>query len=563
MKLKLNAQLHQYQEAVDAAWRQVRENRIVERIWKHDHTVWKPDPAEISNRLGWLHCPETMQGTVPKIEAFVDGVRRDGLKRVLLLGMGGSSLAPEVFRHTFGVREGYPDLSVLDSTDPGAVIECAARHEPSSTLHIVSSKSGGTVETLSLFKYFYNRALESLGAEAVGSRFAAITDPGSGLEETARSLGFREIFLNDPNIGGRFSALSYFGLMPAGLIGVDLGRLLDRAQAAKDDSSAAWLGAAMGELAAAGRDKLTLLASPSVASFGAWAEQLIAESTGKEGTGILPVDAEEIGSLDSFGDDRLFVCLNLKGAPKEEIAIESRIAALSALRQPLVRIKLNDLYDLGGEFFRWEMATAVAGWRLGINPFDQPNVESAKQMTRRMVDEYRQKDRLPDPPCSLREDGVELYGQTSANGLSESLLSFLGRIDRKSKPRSYVALQAYLRPSAECFQALQALRHRIRDRFQVAATVGFGPRFLHSTGQLHKGDAGNGLFIQFTAAMPEEAPIPDHPGSKASSLTFGLLKTAQALGDERALQEAGREVIRYHFSGDAVQGLNRLREALT
>lgn len=558
----IKIRLHRGERAVADALRELRSKRIVERIWAQDHTVWKPDPGEISNRLGWLDSPQSMLEAVPRIEAFAQRARQDGLKQALLLGMGGSSLAPEVFRHTFGVRQGFLDLSVLDSVDPAAVLECAARHDPSATLYIVSSKSGGTVETSSLFKYFYNQALKILGRKAAARRFAAITDRGSGLEDVARSLGFREIFLNDPNIGGRFSALSYFGLVPAGLIGLDLRRLLKRARAARDDSSAAWLGAAMGELAAAGRDKLTLMASPGVASFGAWAEQLIAESTGKEGTGILPVDGEKLDSLDSLGDDRLFACLHLKGTPEEEIEFEAKMAVLAASRQPCIRIDLNDHYDLGGEFFRWEMATALAGWRLGINPFDQPDVESAKKLARRMVDEYRQIGRFPEPACILQQDGIELYGHSTARSLDEGLLSFLERTGEESRPRSYVALQAYLKPSAECTQALQALRHRIRDRCKVATTVGYGPRFLHSTGQLHKGDAGNGLFIQFTAAMPEDAPIPDDPGSEGSSLTFGVLKTAQALGDERALREVGRRVIRFHLTGSLVPGLNRLTEAL-
>lgn len=377
--------LEKYQSNIDTALRDLRENDILARIWSHDHTVWKPEPTEITNRLGWLHSPEVMSKAIPEINAFVDEIRAEGFTHALLLGMGGSSLAPEVFRFTFGVQAGYLDLAVLDSTDPGAVLAHANRLDPASTLFIVSTKSGGTVETFSFFKYFYNWTSEKIGETKAGKHFVAITDPGSGLADTAKKYNFRKTFINDPNIGGRYSALSYFGLVPAALIGMDLKLLLGRASAMAqfskgiapsqiEGNSPARLGATLGELAVQGRDKVTLIASPPIKYFGAWAEQLIAESTGKEGKGILPVDGEEVGAPSVYGNDRLFVYLRLEG----DSTFDQKVETLLEAGHPVVQLDLQDLYDLGGEFFRWEIATIIASRRLEINPFDQPNVESAK-----------------------------------------------------------------------------------------------------------------------------------------------------------------------------------------
>jgi transaldolase/glucose-6-phosphate isomerase len=392
--------LGSYQGAVDAALDEMVENSIIARIWAHDHTVWKPEPAEITNRLGWLHIAEAMSEDVPRLEAFVADVRAAGYTHALLLGMGGSSLAPEVFRKTFGVAPGHLDLSVLDSTDPGAVLAHEQRLDLTRTLFVVSTKSGGTVETLSFFKYFYNRVAEAVGADGAGEHFIAITDPGSKLADLAERYNFRAAFLNDTNIGGRYSALSYFGLVPAALVGVDVPRLLDDAMSmacaaescvAARDNPAAVLGATLGELARAGRDKVTFITSSEIASFGDWVEQLIAESTGKEGKGILPVVGEPVGSPDVYGDDRVFVYLRLE----EDGTNDSAVQALEDAGHPVVRLRLRDLYDLGGQFFLWEMATAVASHRLAINPFDQPNVEAAKVLGRRMVAEYTDTGALP------------------------------------------------------------------------------------------------------------------------------------------------------------------------
>jgi transaldolase/glucose-6-phosphate isomerase len=573
-----SASLGTYQAGVDHTLTEMAENRITHRIWAHDHTVWKPEPTEITNRLGWLHTAQVMLENVPRLQALAEEVRAAGYTHALLLGMGGSSLAPEVFRSTFGVKQGYLDLAVLDSTDPGAVLAHAERLDPARTLFIVATKSGTTVETLSFFKFFYNQVADALGADRAGEHFVAITDPGTPLTNLAERYHFRATFLNDPNIGGRYSALSYFGLLPAALVGVDVPRLLDRALAtasgcescvAAGDNSGAWLGSILGELAKAGRDKVTFVLSPAIASFGDWVEQLIAESTGKEGRGILPVVGEPLGPPEVYGDDRLFVHIRLDGDETHDAAQRPELVegldALEAAGHPVVRLNLHDRYDLGGQFFLWEMATAVASHLLGINPFDQPNVEAAKVLARRMVTEYTEKGALPSGG--------------SAPLTAEALVEFLARDPSTtgSKPipgsrpialavdsrRSYIALQAYLQPTAETDAALAALRARLRDWFRLATTVGYGPRFLHSTGQLHKGDAGNGLFIQFTADDQRDAPIPDQAGSSDSSITFGLLKAAQALGDQQALLDAGRRVIRFHLGDDIVGGLTRLSEALS
>jgi transaldolase/glucose-6-phosphate isomerase len=556
----LSANLGKYQEAVEAALDEITGERIVERIWAHDHTVWKPDPAEITNRLGWLHSPQVMKEHIGRLEGLAGSVRGDGYTDVLLLGMGGSSLAPQVFRETFGVKEGYLDLAVLDSTDPGAVLGHERRLDLAKTLFVVATKSGGTAETLSFFKYFYNKVVETVGAAGAGAHFIAITDPGSRLIDIASQHGFRDTFLNDPNIGGRYSALSFFGLVAAALVGVDLGRLLDRAGRMADDcrsegSSGARLGAIMGELAQAGRDKVTLIASPPIASFGDWVEQLIAESTGKDGKGILPVVGEPIGAPDTYRDDRLFVCLSLGDDTPHLAAIQ----VLEEAGHPVVRLGLDDVYDLGGQFFLWEMATAIAGARIGIQPFDQPNVEAAKVLARQMIAAYQEEGRLPELTPALEADGITVYGDVRAGSPGEALDAFLDR----AEAGAYIALQAYVTPDAATGEALQALRTLLRERTRRATTLGFGPRFLHSTGQLHKGDAGRGLFIQFTSDAVQDAAIPDEAGKPDSSMSFGVLKLAQALGDRQALLDAHRQVIRFHLGSDVVGGLRRLTDSIS
>ncbi|KPL23644.1 MAG: hypothetical protein AMJ93_04210 [Anaerolineae bacterium SM23_84] len=545
----ITATLGTYQPAVDAALAQMAKQKITARIWAHDHTVWKSDPAEITNRLGWLHIAEAMLENVSRLHESAEQARAAGYTHALLLGMGGSSLAPEVFRNTFGVKEGHLDLTVLDSTDPGAVLAHADLLQLSRTLFIVSTKSGGTAETLSFFKFFYNRVAEVVGADHAGEHFVAITDPGTQLVDLAKRYHFRATFLNDPNIGGRYSALSYFGLVPAALIGANVKLLLQRAQEtdaacasclADTENPGAWLGTILGVLANLGRDKLTLVTTPAIASFGNWVEQLIAESTGKDGRGILPVVGEPLAGALAYGDDRLFVALELAGEDLDKEAL----AVLEDIGHPVVRLYLRDLYDLGQQMLLWEMATAAAGYHLGINPFDQPNVESAKALAREAIAAYMDKGALPRP------ESVPPTGET--------LLGFLDQ----ARAGDYVSLQAYVTPTASTDAALHELRTRLRDHLKLAATSGYGPRFLHSTGQLHKGDAGNGLFIQFTANDARDVAIPDEAGSTASTMTFGVLKEAQVQGDYQALRKAGRRVIRFHLGDDVVGGLRVLANAL-
>jgi transaldolase/glucose-6-phosphate isomerase len=548
-----SASLDGYQSVVDAALNEIEENRLVSRIWAHDHTVWKPEPTEITNRLGWLHIADAMSDQLYHLQALVEAVIVEEYSDVLVLGMGGSSLAPEVFSKVFGGQvANLPRLAVLDSTDPGAILAHSERLDPARTMFIVATKSGGTTETLSFFKYFYTWTAKALGAERAGEHFVAITDPGSKLADLAQRYSFRALFLNDPNIGGRYSALSFFGLVPAALVGVDVETLLERALTmacncepcncpVNGDNNGAWLGVILGELAKAGRDKVTFVTSPQLGNFGDWVEQLIAESTGKEGKGILPVVGELLGSPDVYDGDRLFVYLRLDG----DATLDAAAQALEDAGYPVVRFHLRDLYDLGDQFFLWEMATAVAGSRLGINPFNQPNVEAAKVLARQAVAAYAETGALPyDEPAPLS---------------AEALIEFLAQ----AQAGDYIALQAYVQPTPETDAALLTLRTRLRDRLKMAATVGYGPRFLHSTGQLHKGDAGNGLFIQFTADSPQDVPIPDEAGLSASSITFGVLKMAQVLGDKQALLENGRRVIRFHLGDDVVGGLELLTGALS
>lgn len=564
-------QMNGYQQWIDAALKKLKDEQIVPRIWKHDYSVWKSDPAEISNRLGWLHSPEIMMDAVDSITKFVDEIRAEGFTHVLLLGMGGSSLAPEVFRLTFGVKHGYLDLQVLDSTTPDAVLTISRNIDPAKTLFIVSTKSGGTVETISFMKYFYNLTLKKVGEQKIGHHFIAITDPGSGLEAMAKELKFRKIFLNDPNIGGRYSALSYFGLVPAGLIGVDLKKLLDRAQTmvcngegcncpVHGDNTAAQLGAVMGELAHQGRDKITLIIASPIMSFGAWAEQLIAESTGKEDRGILPVAGESLLEPAAYADDRLFVVMKLD----HDTTDDEKVAALKNAGHPVVTIHLKDEYDLGGEFFRWEMATAIAGYFLKINPFDQPTVEAAKILARQMVAAYQEKGKLPEPEPSFIYNNIAIFSDGKAKNIKDVFHENLEKALKAhpEKPRTYVAIQAFVKPTSETTAALQELRTQIQMRYHLATTLGYGPRFLHSTGQLHKGDGSNGLFIQITADPKNDVPIPDKPGEAESTISFGVLALAQALGDRQALIEAGRSVIRFHLRPDILGGVKTLTKGI-
>ncbi|MEJ2050537.1 MAG: transaldolase, partial [Calditrichota bacterium] len=439
------------QTLVDETLNQIKRDDLISRIWKHDYTIWKPEPTEISNRLGWLHSPDYMKERISEINSFVAEVKDAGYHQALLMGMGGSSLAPEVFRKTFGLKSGYLDLSVLDSTDPGAVLCHEKNLDLKKSLFIVSTKSGGTVETLSFMKYFYNKLKVGMPEEEIGRHFIAITDPGSSLERTARDLKFRRTFLNDSEVGGRYSALTHFGLVPAALVGVDLYLLLDRAQAMSqncrgydfEQNSAAQLGATLGKLALAGQDKVTFIASPEIKHFGTWVEQLIAESSGKEGRGILPVDGEEVLADDQYSKDRLFVFLHFRNNNE----FVNQVDSLKRAGRPVVQIDFDDIYDLGREFLRWEFAIAIAGWCLKINPFNQPNVESAKVQARKMVDSYENSGKLPELKANLKEGDLKIYSDENQTGLNNILNRFFSKAnqgDAEGKNRSYISLQAYL-----------------------------------------------------------------------------------------------------------------------
>lgn len=541
--MEISLHLGQFSSAYSTALEAAVGNQLAQRIWQRDHTVWNPAPTEISNRLGWLDIAERMQPEAAALTLYARTLQAEGITHALLLGMGGSSLAPEVYSLLLG-SEGVITLGVVDSTDPEYIEQFAATYDPTHTLYIVSTKSGGTVETLSLFKYFYNQAQASLGAHA-GRHFIAITDPGSSLATLAEAHKFRSTFLADPNIGGRYSALSHFGLVPAALLNLDLGRLLAQAQLAASscqlpDASnpGLQLGVALATLAQAGRDKLTFFAPAALQPFGDWAEQLIAESTGKHGQGILPVVAEPLGTANDYGNDRVFVALGEQTSATTEL-----IAQLQAAGQPVIELSWDDEYSLGAQYFLWEFATAVAGHALGIQPFDQPDVESAKVQGRAFVDEYTRTGTLPDGEQQ----------PLSAAGLQAALADV--------PPNGYIALQAYAAPNPALTDALQALRGRILHTQQAASTLGYGPRFLHSTGQLHKGDAGNGVFIQFVTEPPsanEDLSIPDAAGQAASSLSFGVLKAAQALGDAAALRAAGRRVVSFAVTGNLAEQLRAI-----
>ena len=522
--------LGKYLPDVESVLADLSQKNIVSRIWQCDHTVWKPGPEEISNRLGWLNVTDIMSEQVPALESFAREIKAAGFRHVALLGMGGSSLCPEVLRQTFGSAAGYPELIVLDSTTPVAVSSVAERTDPAHTLFLVSSKSGTTLEPLVFYRYFRGLVEAAIGMEDAGQSFVAITDPKTPLAELARKDGFRRVFLNPSDIGGRYSVLSYFGLVPAALAGIDVAELVDRAARMREgcascvpihDNHGAWFGAAMGALAQMGVDKFTVIASPGISSFGLWLEQLLAESTGKEGKGIVPVAGEPLMDAASYGDDRLFVYLRVEGDDNAEL--DQAVGDLIAAGQPVIRHSLRDRYDIGAEFLRWEFATSVAGAILGIQPFDQPNVQLAKDATAQVLKELVDSGRLPQEEASFTP----------------------GELGTQVKPGHYVAILAYIPQTEEADESLSGLRRSIGEGFHVATTLGYGPRYLHSTGQLHKGGPGTGIFLFLTAAHDRDLPIP------GEAYTFGDLADAQALGDLRALRSEGRRVARLELGADA------------
>jgi transaldolase/glucose-6-phosphate isomerase len=541
--------LGELQPAVDVQLARLKKEDAPRRLWAKDSTLWSPDPAkrnEIRDRLGWLNVAEKMLEHAPEFRELE--THGKSYSDVVLLGMGGSSLCPDVMRNTFGSVKGHPRLHVLDTTDPATILGVRAKINIAKSLFLVASKSGETTETLSHFAYFWNEvtnAHKKSGKNAkAGRQFAAITDPGTSLEKLATEHDFRWIFPGSPDIGGRYSALSYFGLVPAALIGVNVGELLERAvemahscadSVPADQNPGVWLGAVLGQLAVGGRNKLTLIASPKVATFGYWVEQLIAESTGKQGKGIVPVEGEPVGKPAVYLDDRLFVYVRMDAEPANRA-----VQALEKAGQPVVTLTLRDKLDLGGEFLRWEIATAIAGSILGIDPFDQPNVQESKDNTKKVLAEFKAKGKLPaatSTPASKSRAGLK------------SLLA-------KAKPGSYFAIMAYATRTPAADSAIAAIRTAVRDRKNVATTAGYGPRFLHSTGQLHKGGPKTGLFLQVVQDDARDVPIPGQP------FTFSVLKQSQSLGDLKSLTSRRLPVLRVTLGREPAAGWKALAAAV-
>ena len=559
-ELELGEELH---GAVDAVLDEWQGGGKVRRLWSRDATLWTG--GDEASWLGWLGIADDQLEHFERLEAIARDGREGGFTHALLLGMGGSSLAPEMLARSFGRVDGAPELLVLDSTDPAQVRATEERIPRDSTLFIVASKSGSTLEPKILEQYFAARVQEAVGAEEAPRRFVAVTDPGSDLEQLAHERGFRHVAHGVPSIGGRYSALSNFGMVPAAVMGLDVRALLDRAsemahacapEVPARDNPGLVLGAALGSAAARGRDKLTLLVAPAIADLGAWLEQLVAESTGKQGRGIVPVAREPIGPPETYGEDRVFVHVRLDGEPDDEQ--NTAIAALAAAGHPVVRLTLRDRYDLGGEIFRWELATAVAGSILEVNPFDQPDVEASKGATRELTDEFERTGELPAEDPLISEDGLALFADAAnradlgaTRSLEETLRAHLDR----AGAGDYVALLAYLPRTAEHEAALADMRRAIRDRARVATVDGFGPRFLHSTGQAYKGGPSSGVFLQITADHPDDVPVP------GASYTFGVVEDAQARGDLAVLEGRGRRAARVHLS-DLGSGLETLRRVI-
>ncbi len=550
VNVRQTAHLAKWQKAVAATTARMDETKLGARLWQKDPTLWKPGEAEhqkeISLRLGWLDVVDLMQTKVTELTTFAGEIKRAGFTHAVLCGMGGSSLAPEVLRETYGVAKGYLDLAVLDATDPEAVLNMEARSDPARTLYIIASKSGSTTEPNAFFQFFWKHVRQVKG-ERAGENFIAITDPGTAMEKRAQDHKFRRIFLNPPEIGGRFSALSLFGLVPAALMGIDVAVLLERArrmmvacgpQLVAAQNPGLSLGAALGTLALAGRDKLTLVTSDRIYTFGYWLEQLVAESTGKEDKGIVPVEGEPLGTPAQYGPDRLFVYLRLNAK------YDKAVAALAEAGFPVIEYRLTDTFDLAAEFIRWEIATAAAGWVLEIDPFDQPNVQESKDNTKRLLAEHQARGRLPE----------------EAGMLSAETPDFAARLRKHLqavKRGDYVALTIYAERTLRREKLLRQLQAAIFEQTRAATTIGYGPRFLHSTGQLHKGGANRGVFIQFSCDDPVDAPVPD------ALYTFSVLKNAQALGDYQALVARRRRALRVSLGDKVEDGLKKTLAVLT
>ncbi len=555
-------------QGVKATLEDWKKNNKVKRLWARDASLWTN--KDEGNWLGWLGIVDQQIAHNADFKKIAEEIHNAGFTHLVLLGMGGSSLCVEVFGKTFGKKEGYPLVHILDSTDPAQIRTLESKIDIAKTIFIVASKSGTTLEPNIFEQYFYEKVKQSVGAAEAGKRFIATTDPGSQMQKVAESHGFRHIFYGVPSIGGRYSALSNFGMIPAAIQGVDVPKFLDRAEEMvvacasaepADENPGAILGAILGTLQKSGRDKVTLFASPGISDLGAWLEQLLAESTGKEGKGLIPVDRESIGAPDVYGKDRVFVYMRLEdGADAKQ---DAGVATLEKAGQPVVRIQVANNYELGQEFFRWEIATAVAGSIIGINAFNQPDVEASKIETRKLTDEYEKSGSLPQETPFFEEKGVKLYSDDKnaaalkqLAGKGATLTSYLRAHMNRLQAGDYFAVLGYVERNESNRAELQTIREAVRDKKHVATCLGFGPRFLHSTGQAYKGGPNSGVFLQITCDDAADLPV---PGKK---YTFGIVKAAQARGDFNVLTERGRRALRVHLTGDLAAGLKTLQQAV-
>ena len=550
--------------AVKASLEDWKANDKVKRLWQRDASVWTG--ADESNWLGWLDITEQQLAHIDVLKNIAADVKKAKFKHALLLGMGGSSLCPEVLRLTFGKIKGFPELHVLDSTDPAQIKAIEKKVDLKSTICIVSSKSGSTLEPNIYKQYFFEQVKKKVGEKEVGNRFIAITDPGSKMQHVAENDKFRKIFMGVSSIGGRYSALSNFGMVPGAIMGIDIPKFLKNtaemvkacgADAAADVNPGVLLGAILGTAANHGRDKVTIIASPGIQDLGAWLEQLLAESTGKIGKGIVPIDRETLAKPAIYGNDRVFAYLRLQTKPNK--AQDAAVAALEKAGHPVVRISLPNTYNLGQEFFRWEIATAVAGAIIGINAFNQPDVEASKIETKKLTSEYEEKGKLPPEAPFFEGSGIKLYADEKnaaalrgGSTLTGVLQAHLGRIN----PGDYFGVLGYITMNDANDRALQKIRLAVRDKKKVATVLGFGPRFLHSTGQAYKGGPNSGVFLQITCDDAVDLPV---PGQK---YTFGVVKAAQARGDFAVLAERGRRALRVHLSKNVAKDLAKLGSAL-
>ena len=539
----------------------------MKRLWDRDASLWTGEDE--SKWLGWLDIVDEQIAQQGALQKFAKDIHARGFEQILLLGMGGSSLCPEVLRMTFGRIPHYPELHVLDSTDPAQVKAFEHQIDIAKTLFIVSSKSGSTLEPNIFKQYFFERAKQVIGADKVGSHFVAVTDPGSKMQQVAEGDRFLHIFFGRPSIGGRYSALSNFGMVPAAAMGLDTKRFLDRTvkmvqacgpNTSVEENTGAVLGIILGAAANAGRDKVTIITSPGISDLGAWLEQLIAESTGKAGKGIIPVDREHLSSPDMYGNDRVFASIRLQN--EADTDPDAKVTAIEKAGHPVVRITMPGIYDLGAEFFRWEVATAVAGAIIGINPFNQPDVEASKIATRSLTSEYEKNGSLPAEKPILEDSGIKLFtddknaADLTKAASEKSLVGYLKAHLSRIHAGDYFALLGYIQMNAEHEQSLQTVRHAVRDTKRVATCLGFGPRFLHSTGQAYKGGPNSGVFLQVTCDDAVELPVP------AQKYTFGVVKAAQARGDFQVLAERGRRALRVHLGKDLKSGLAALQAAM-